>query len=59
MEWKKTSVEAVKLELERGYHNGGDYDPDAIIRAHELLTELSMNKKLDKIYRLFRFVCKR
>lgn len=36
-EWRIAMIDQVKYELTRGFHNGGDWEPDAIIRCHQIL----------------------
>jgi hypothetical protein len=46
--WDVASMEDIKKEFQRGYHWGGDWDPDAFPRAYNLIEQLETENVLLK-----------
>lgn len=55
--WLEATPEQVKDELQRGFHNGGDWEPDAIIRAHQLIGKQYTEQEIMEMCRIDPSIC--
>ena len=55
--WLEATPEQVKDELQRGFHNGGDWEPDAIIRAHQLIGKQDTEQEIMEMCRIDPSIC--
>lgn len=55
--WIEATPEQVKDELQRGFHNGGDWEPDAIIRAHQLIGKQYTEQEIMEMCRIDPSIC--
>lgn len=45
-DWTNSSLAEIKEEFQRGFHQGGDWDPDAFPRAHMLIEDMEKEIQL-------------